>query len=94
MTTPEQPGPPTVTEMNVAKLDRRLDAIAEQLNRMAAEVRQHRARLTKVPAPGLTDYAGIAAEVQHVVLWGLANLAVDGLTRPAAEADASRARGE
>lgn len=91
MTTPEAT---TVERMTTAMIQRRLTDITRRLRDMADEVERAQSRLNRVPAPGVPTYATVVSNVQHSVLWGLANLSIDGLTTLAAEADVAREKGE
>lgn len=79
-----------VEDMYLKSLDRHLGNIVQQLHELADDVARHRTDLGRVPAPGLPMYAGVVGRVQHQVLWGLANLSLDGLAEIAANADVAR----
>lgn len=67
-------------QRNAAKIAADLRSIANQVER-DAEVRE--------TFHGAPPHSWAAQQVQHAVLWGLANLNLDGLTNAAAEADAA-----
>lgn len=79
--------------LNVRMLQDQLDVIAGGLHNLSDAVVQIREQLVRVPALGAPNYATVVADVQHRVLWKLANLNLDGLTALAAEADVARERG-
>lgn len=83
---------PTEAEMNVAALRRRMQAVSRRLEDLSVSVRHRIDSLDRVPSPGVPNYATVAATVQREVLWGLANLSIDALTSPAADADVAKAR--
>jgi hypothetical protein len=62
------------------------DAIAAALHKMANEV------AAKTPPTNMRslqpDFGRSAGDIIHTVMWGVANLHLDGLTRDAAELDA------
>lgn len=70
------------------------DTIADRLERLAEHIRTVSGPSRTLVA-GLEDrperFAGIAAEIQHEILWSLANLNLDQLTRKAGEIEATAA---
>jgi hypothetical protein len=58
-----------------------IQTILTRLDDMATEVRRAEMRFTEQNASKTTE------QIQHAILWGLANLNLDDLTRRAAEAD-------
>lgn len=73
----------TLEGLAADQLISRINTVADRLRSLSDTVRQQQR------AP-MRAYADLAAAVQHEVLWGLANLNLDGLTNAAAEADAAR----
>lgn len=67
----------------------KLTDVAARLDDMAAKVCAEMERLPKA-----ASYADLAAGVQHSVVWAVANLNLDSLTKHAASADVARAKGE
>jgi hypothetical protein len=57
---------------------------------LADEVERESKTFDRVGQPGRPSYADVARNVQHAVLWGLANLSLDGLTDAAQDADQAR----
>ena len=63
--------------------DAAITTILARLEGIADNVRRAQTRYSEQSA------ARTAEEIQHAILWGLANLGLDGLTREAAESDCS-----
>lgn len=70
-------------ERNTAAIVARLRDIADQAERDA---------VVRPVTHGAPPHSWAAQQVQHSVLWGVANLSLDGLTNAAAEADEAAAR--
>jgi hypothetical protein len=68
-----------------------LRAVAERLRRMADAVGRSAEDVAEVGTSRAPTYATIVYNVQHEVLWGLANLNLDNLVSDASEADRIRA---
>jgi hypothetical protein len=73
-----------------ARLDHKSALVVAALRDLADSVEQEAERSARVGMPGVPNYATVAHNVQHVVLWGLANLSLAGLTTIAYEADQER----
>lgn len=88
----------TQEELATARLRRNIVAMAERLRKLADEVERETGAFDRVGSQGRPDYASVAVNVQHTVLWGVANLSLDKLTESAWWADevrdAARRRGE
>lgn len=67
-----------------------VERIATRLHELADEVSRLHADIERVPAAGRPNFALVACDVQHEVLWRVANLSLDVLTRLAADADEAR----
>lgn len=80
----------SLTDHNRKHLADRIGEIANQLRDLASNVDRYALDIEAVPTPGRSSYASIVSNVQHDVLWGLANLHLDNLARTAAEADVAR----
>jgi hypothetical protein len=61
--------------------DHSIETVLQGLERIADDIRRARTRYSEETA------VKIAYEIQHSVLWGVANLSLDSLAREAAEAD-------
>lgn len=72
--------------VHINSFGEKLDGIADRLRRLAEDVDRARSGVGK-PGAMVGSYAEIAAEVQHTVLWGMANLNLDNLTIAARRAD-------
>lgn len=82
----------TIESFYAGSLAGKLASMAAKLDRLAAAVRLAEENLDESSKRG--GYAGVVANVQHEVLWGLANLNLDGLVRDAQLADKYRIKGE
>jgi hypothetical protein len=70
--------------------------IADGLERMAKKVRGEEEILRMVAHsdnPRFNSYGRTVEEIHRIVLWGLANLHLDGLVHLPSEADVARATG-
>ncbi len=76
-----------VAKMTADRVHAGILSRAAKLRKMADEVEQHAGRLAGVPDNPRRSYAGTVAEVQHTVLWGMANLGLDQMVGDAREAD-------
>lgn len=65
------------------------ERIAQALEDLAGYVRNSAADIDRVGETNslIDQYARVASDIQHSVLWGLSNLGLDHLTERAAEAD-------
>lgn len=68
-----------------ANLRRDLTQVGDRLRRMADTIERIAAEADAPDRSG--SYADLASRVQHEVLWGVANLALDRLTREAYNLD-------
>lgn len=84
--------PPSVEQYAAGHLRDRIQGVAARLRDLAERVDRFADDVSRVGGPGRSSYANVAAEVQHEVLWGLANLSLDGLTQAAETPDLARAR--
>lgn len=89
----------SIAEIYAKQLAGRVDSVAARLRRLAEDaeraanaVRQvpDQAIPTTLPTVGRASFTGVVADLQHEILWGLANLNLDNLIRDAAEADLTR----
>ena len=70
----------------------RITKIVDGLRRLASDIERNSAPMVEhAGRDGRHRYADIAAEVQHTLAWGTANLNLDQLTRHAGAADGARA---
>lgn len=78
------------TERMEEQFSKRVESVASRLREMADAVERH-----GTPKPNIRDlepdYVRAAAEVAHVLHWGLANADLDGLIRAAGDVVAARA---
>ncbi len=81
---------PTHEEYGTRFLGEKIQRIAAGLRDLADAVERRTDEIGRVGRPGLPSYARIAQDVQHEVLWWLANLHLDSLTTDAYEADYGR----
>lgn len=79
----------TLISIHADMLRSRMEKISARLRDMADAVDRHAADIDRVPTPGRASYGSVVASVQHEVLWGVANLSLDGLTSAAADAHRS-----
>jgi hypothetical protein len=89
----ESKRPTTVEQFGAKHLDSAISKIVDRLRDLANEVDRIRPGIGKVGSQGRPSYANIAAEVQHSVLWAMANLSLGELTATAVTADTARQRG-
>lgn len=74
---------------------RRIRSAATRLRSLADDLDRHAKDAEMVGQPQRpSSYAQVASTVQHDVLWGLANMSLDGLTTDAGDADIARATAE
>jgi len=83
--------PPTVEEIARRTVRRRIQNAAQKLKNMAEEVERELRRLPTDDADRRTTHAQAVVNVQHTILWGLANLNLSELVNDAYEADTARA---
>lgn len=62
-------------------------SVAEDLRRLAAAVERNIDDQSISMRDLAPDHSAVASDILHTVMWGLANLHLDGLVRKAAEAD-------
>jgi hypothetical protein len=86
--------PVTAEEWNAKFLREGIARIAADLRRLAEEVERTTVGIDRIGRPGRDNYGQVAAEVDHVVSWGFANLKTESLIRSATDADIARAKGE
>jgi hypothetical protein len=84
-----------IETQNRTSLVSRMQTVAARLRDLAADVERYAERIENVPtAPVRSNvyvpYAEIVESAQSKVLWGVANLSLDGLTSDAAMADRFR----
>jgi hypothetical protein len=82
----------SLEEVYTALLKSRIEGIVDRLRNIADQVECEQNPI--VGMPGTRSYAGIAARIQHAVLWGIANLDLSELTYTAFEADSARLKPE
>ncbi len=73
-------------ESTERRYQQKLDSIVHDLRSMADAIEREKV-WDKPGISGVPRFANHATQVQHEVLWGLANLGLDNLTTNAAEAD-------
>jgi hypothetical protein len=91
---PINPSPePARTTEDIARrvIVRRIERTAQKLRQMAEEVEREVRRLPTNDADRRNSHAQAVANVQHTVLWGLANMNLSELVADAYEADTARA---
>ncbi len=84
----------SLAQIHAEMMKHRVQSISARLRDLADEVDRHAQNIDKVPAPGSATYGTIASRVAHTVLWGVANLHMDGLATDATDADIARTKGE
>lgn len=91
----------TLAETYAQQIGRRLDNVAAKLRDLADRTERAAQQARNVPnhtppqalpTYGNATFTGVVGDVQHTILWGLANLQLSELTRDAAEADLARAQ--
>jgi hypothetical protein len=80
----------TFEEVAADQLRGRIEKVAARLRDLADEVERESRTFDRIGQRGRPSYAMVARNVQHAVLWGLANLSLDGLTDAAYDADQAR----
>lgn len=74
-------------QAQAARYDQTLQALVVNIHRLAEEVEcEGQARMPHLEKDGHLDYAYAANRVLHSVMWGLANLNLDGFTSTAQDA--------
>ncbi len=82
--TTEEPREQQLARLSAEAFSRRVDEVADKLIRLAEKIRNE----------DTASFTDRASYIQHDVLWGVANLNIDNLTRLGREADQYAATAE
>lgn len=85
-----KPAIPTWQQKSAEILANRIARVAADLRVLADRCESYARQTTSTDQPP-ASFANIASGVQHQLLWGVANLAMDSLVQAAYDADAARA---
>lgn len=81
----------TTERVSAEFMARRIRSAANRLRSLADDLERHAKDAETVGQPQRpSSYAQVASTVQHDLLWGMANMGLDGLTTDAWDADAAR----